>query len=147
VASWNFAGAAKEDFFQFTGTEGRLTFSTFGNEPLRLETAAGVREFEFTAPPHVGQPLIQTVVDDLRGKGKSSSTGESAARTSRVLDWVLESFYGGREDGFWFRQETWPGRRVESAAVNAPSGSAPKKQLPGRRKPGSKPTARKSRAS
>ncbi len=114
TAAWNFAGTVhkSEDFFQFTGTEGRLVFSTFGNEPLRLELAGGVvEEFSFTPPPHVAQPLIQTVVDDLRGKGQCPSTGVSGARTTRVMDRVLESYYGGRADAFWQRKDRWPGRR------------------------------------
>jgi predicted dehydrogenase len=115
TASWNFAGVTqddKEDFFQFTGTKGRLTFSTFGNEPLRLLTANGaVQEFPFTPPQHVAQPLIQTVVDELRGGGKCSSTGVTAQRTSHVMDTVLDSYYGGRQHAFWERKEEWPGRR------------------------------------
>jgi predicted dehydrogenase len=114
TASWNFAGAVKstEDFFQITGTHGRLTFSTFGTEPLRLEAADGtVREFPFTPLPHVAQPLIQTVVDELRGRGNCPSSGASAARTSRVMDGVLASYYGGRDDDFWKRKASWPGRR------------------------------------
>jgi predicted dehydrogenase len=112
TASWNFASTAKEDLFQFTGTDGRLSFSTFGADPLRLEAADGsVQEFPFTPPPHVAQPLIQTVTDALRGVGSCPSTGESARRTSRVIDQVLASYYGGRDDAFWSRPHTWPGRR------------------------------------
>ncbi len=113
TATWNFAGAVHpaEDFFQITGTHARLTFSTFGSEPLRLETAdRPVREFPFTPPAHVAQPLIQTVVDELRGRGTCPSPGASAARTSRVMDRVLDSYYGGRNDDFWKRPATWPGR-------------------------------------
>jgi predicted dehydrogenase len=115
TASWNFAGMVKdekEDYFQFTGTQGRLTFSTFGNEPLRIDAGTGpVQEFPFTPPQHVAQPLIQTVVDDLRGVGNCPSTGVTAQRTSRVMDTVLDSYYGGRQDAFWKRKEKWPGRR------------------------------------
>ena len=114
TAAWNFAGAVKktEDYFQITGTNGRLTFSTFGSEPLKLESADGkVEEFSFPTLPHVAQPLIQTVVDELRGRGKCPSPGETAARTTRVMDRVLDSYYGGRADDFWKRAATWPGRR------------------------------------
>jgi len=107
VAAWNFASAEREDAFTFTGTEGRLTFSLMGDEPLRLETAAGLREFSRPNPPHVQQPLIQSVVDDLLGHGACPSTGESARRTSQVMDTVLAEFYGGRTDEFWRRPETW----------------------------------------
>ena len=44
-------------------------------------------------PPHVQQPLIQTVVDHLNGVGHCPSTGESAARTTRVMDQILASYY------------------------------------------------------
>ncbi len=114
TAAWNFAGAAREDFFQITGTNGRLTFSTFGQEPLRLELAGGAtQEFPFTPPPHVAQPLVQAVVNDLRGLGPCSSTGESARRTTRVMDRVLDTYYGGRTDAFWTRAQHWPGRRAD----------------------------------
>ena len=45
-------------------------------------------------PPHVQQPLIQTVVDHLNGVGHCPSTGESAARTARVMDRILAPYYG-----------------------------------------------------
>jgi hypothetical protein len=43
-------------------------------------------------PPHVHQPLIQTVVDELRGRGRCESTGESGARASWVMDRLLERY-------------------------------------------------------
>ena len=90
---------------------GRLTLSVFGNEPLRLATGAGLEPFELPNPPHIQQPLIQSIVDQLHGQGECPSTGATAARTSRVMDQVLASYYGGRDDAFWTRPETWPGRR------------------------------------
>ncbi len=112
AAAWNFASALRTDVLEIGGTEGRLALSCFGNEPPRLETAAGVVTFDRPNPPHVQQPLIQTVVDDLLGRGTCPSTGESARRTSRVMDQVLVGYYGGRDDEFWRRPETWPGRRT-----------------------------------
>ncbi len=111
VCSWNFADAAREDQIKITGTKGEVTLSVFGNEPLRLETAAGVEQFDLPNPPHIQQPLIQSIVDQLCGQGQCPSTGTTAARTARVMDQVLESYYGGRDDSFWIRPETWPGRR------------------------------------
>ena len=111
VATWNYAGAVEEDIVQITGTDARLTFATFTQDPLLLETAAGKKEFSFDKLPHVEQPLIQMITDELRGQGQSPSTGESGLRTTRVMDRVLESYYGGRQDAFWTRPDTWPGRR------------------------------------
>ena len=55
--------------------------------------------------------MIQAVTDDLRGVGKSDilSYGENAIRAQKVLDIALNSYYGGREAGYWIREEFWPG--------------------------------------
>jgi len=111
VCSWSFAGAVREDQIDIAGTRGRLTLSVFGNEPLRLDSAAGAEQFDLPNPPHIQQPLIQSIVDQLQGHGVCPSTGLTAARTARVMDQVLGSYYGGRDDAFWTRPGTWRGRR------------------------------------
>ncbi|HEX2853138.1 MAG TPA: Gfo/Idh/MocA family oxidoreductase [Opitutaceae bacterium] len=111
VAACNFASAVRDDTLRITGTEGEISFSVFGTDAVRFESAAGVQNFELPNPPHVAQPLIQTVVDDLLGLDSCPSTGESARRTSRVMDAALTDYYGGRGDAFWTRAKTWPGRR------------------------------------
>ena len=104
TASWNFAAAAKTDLIEIDGTHARLVVSCFGNEPLRLELpGGGVETFDLPNPPHIQQPFIQSMVDELNGHGQAPSTGETAARTSKVMDAALESFYGSRADGFWGR--------------------------------------------
>lgn len=110
AAAWNFASHVREDTMEFTGTHGRIGFSVFGSEPVRIETAQGVEQLDFPPPPHIAQPMIQSVVDDLLGRGICTSTGESARRTSVILDRVLAAYYGGREDAFWTRPQSWPGR-------------------------------------
>lgn len=116
VAHWNFASSHACDEVVITGTRARLAFSVFGNEPLRLETRDGTQTFDCPNPEHVQQPLIQTVVNALLGRGDCPSTGESARRTTAVMDSVLTDYYGGRADHFWTRPDTWPGRR---AGINA----------------------------
>jgi 1,5-anhydro-D-fructose reductase (1,5-anhydro-D-mannitol-forming) len=96
---------------ELTGTAGRVSASVFGTEAVRLETAHGVVPFEFPTLPHVAQPLIQTIVNELLGRGTCPSTGDSARRTSQVMDRVLAGYYGGRDDAFWTRPQTWPGTR------------------------------------
>jgi 1,5-anhydro-D-fructose reductase (1,5-anhydro-D-mannitol-forming) len=109
--SWNFASSASDDTMVLSGTDGQVTFPMFTSRPVRLEDASGVHLFDLPYPPHVGQPLIQSAVDDLLGRGECPSTGESARRTSRVMDRVLDAYYGGRGDAFWARPQTWPGTR------------------------------------
>lgn len=90
VGTWCFNSFETTDQIVFYGAEGRVTLSTFGTGPVRLETAAGSQEFDLPNPLHVQQPLIQQVVDQLRGIGQCVSTGGSAMRTSWVMDQVLK---------------------------------------------------------
>lgn len=106
-ASWNFAGPCREDIIEISGTRGRITLTCFGNEPVRLENQSGVQIAERPNPPHIQQPLIQTIVNELNHQGVCPSTGASALRTTRVMDTVLERYYGGRTDAFWSRSATW----------------------------------------
>jgi 1,5-anhydro-D-fructose reductase (1,5-anhydro-D-mannitol-forming) len=113
---WNFASAVSEDIIEITGTDGRITVSTFGDDPVQLiKPAREVQRFDLPNPPHVHQPLIQTIVDELGGRAARGtacpSTGRTAARTARIMDEALRSYYGRRDDDFWNRPDTWPGRR------------------------------------
>ncbi len=111
VASWNFASDQSADAIAIDGTDGGLRMSCFGNEPIELWRGKTVERFDLPNPPHVQQPLIATVVDDLLGRGTCPSTGASAARTSKVMDDVLAGYYGDRSEGFWDRVMQWPGRK------------------------------------
>lgn len=96
VGSWCYGtvGAAM-DRTEITGTEGCIIYDTYGNAPVVLDNADGRQEFAFEHPPHIQQPLIQTVVDALTGRGECLSTGESGARTSRVMDELIAPYYAG----------------------------------------------------
>ena len=111
TASWNFAADHHEDVIEIIGTEGRISLATFGNDPVQLQRGDRIEKFDLPNPVHIQQPLIQSIVNELLGQGKSPSTGESGARTSKVMDTVLESYYGSRRDGFWTNPTSWPGRR------------------------------------
>ena len=86
TGTWCFSSFAREDRTEIVGSEGQLVLSTFDAKPIVLTTSAGQREIALDYPPHIQQPLIQTIVDELNGKGQCSSTGETAARTSWAMD-------------------------------------------------------------
>ena len=89
TGTWCFSAFTRRDHTEIVGTKGRISYVTFDASPIVLETAAGRTEFPIENPPHIQQPLIQLIVDDLNGVGSSPSTGESAARTTRVMDRML----------------------------------------------------------
>ena len=74
---------------EIIGSEGKLSMSVFGTEPPVLLRGGTQTLLEAETPEHVQQPLIQTIVDELNGTGRCPSTGESAARTNRVLEQLV----------------------------------------------------------
>jgi predicted dehydrogenase len=92
---WSFNAFGDVDRTEIVGSRGRVSFATFDNPPITLDTASGAEAFTIPHPAHVHQPLIQTIVDELTGHGTAPcpSTGESAARTTRVMDELLRAYY------------------------------------------------------
>jgi predicted dehydrogenase len=91
---WSFSASGDVDRTELVGTRGRILYATFSDAPVILETDAGIEAIELPFPAHVQQPLIQTIVDELlSGTPSCPSTGESAARTTRVIDSLLAGFY------------------------------------------------------
>jgi predicted dehydrogenase len=90
VGTWCFTGFERYDYTEIVGTEGKIAYATFDPQPVRVTTAKETTTYAFDDPPHIQQPLIQLVVDELNGMGKCPSTGESAARTSWVIDQMLK---------------------------------------------------------
>lgn len=92
VGAWCFTVSEEVDVTQIVGSKGTISFGSFNEAPVVLTTESGVTEFSIDHPPHVQQPLIQTVVDALTGAGECPSTGHSAARTSWVMDQMLAGY-------------------------------------------------------
>lgn len=77
------------DEVTITGTQGRLSFATFADVPVTVDTDAGTRSIAIAHPTHIQEPLIATIVHALHGDGVCPSTGASAARTTRVTSQLL----------------------------------------------------------
>lgn len=89
TGTWSFAAYDRVDENVIVGDKGKLIFSTFGTEPITLVTNEGVTYFKEETPPHVQQPLIQSIVNELNGIGTCPSTGDTAKRTTWVMDRIL----------------------------------------------------------
>jgi 1,5-anhydro-D-fructose reductase (1,5-anhydro-D-mannitol-forming) len=86
---WNFGADRREDRVEIVGDGGRLVFATFGEGPIQLDVGGQVEDISVANPEHIQQPLIESIVAELTGKGVCPSTAESGARTSWVMDQVL----------------------------------------------------------
>lgn len=90
VGSWCFTANPEQrtETTELIGSAGKITFSFFEKFLIKVETATGSDDITVPFPAHVQQPLIELIVKDLRGEGKSPSTGETGARSSKILDWI-----------------------------------------------------------
>jgi predicted dehydrogenase len=79
---------SEKDNTRIVGSKGELSFNSFGSPMIIRVENTGNRneEYCFTHKQPIQQPLIQIIVDELRGVGISPSTGISGARTSQVLE-------------------------------------------------------------
>ena len=82
-----------EDIIQIVGESGKISMPCFSHGTLALTNGNGTETFEFDNPEHISQNLVEQVVNELRGNEKCVSTGESAARTSWVLDEIVKDYY------------------------------------------------------
>ena len=92
---WNFNADHGEEGITFTGSNGQIWCPVFGDVNVEIKMKDGTtRSIEAPNPQHVGQPLQETIVAELRGEGTCESTGESGLRTQRVLDACVKEYYG-----------------------------------------------------
>mmetsp|Transcript_29712 Transcript_29712/g.63639 ORF Transcript_29712/g.63639 Transcript_29712/m.63639 type:complete len:470 (-) Transcript_29712:186-1595(-) len=127
--TWDFSSTDEKDAvdeLRFSGSNGRtLTMAGMSpNGPIDVIDKDGstvLRSLNFDTPEHTAQRLIQAVTNNLLDRKTMTtqeadskradflSFGENAIRTQIVIDTMLESYYGGREIGYWSRSDSWPG--------------------------------------
>jgi predicted dehydrogenase len=92
---WSFAVSpeSSRDSLEIIGTKGSINSSTFSFEPITLRTSRGIQTFTNERPENVQYYLISSIVRSILTKSASPSTGETAARTSRVMDEVVKDYY------------------------------------------------------
>ncbi len=95
--NWCFTASQSAEVDEITiyGSKGKISFEIFGKGEFTLEKDGEDRQhFELELPYHIQQPLIKSIVEDLLGRGKCPSTGNSGARTNWVMDELVKTYYG-----------------------------------------------------
>lgn len=91
VWSFNTSEVSDEEVTTIVGSKGQVSFPFFSDHSVTLKVDGKPEEvFQFDISKHIQQPLIQTIVNELLGKGKSPSTGVSGARTNWVIEQICK---------------------------------------------------------
>ena len=88
---WSYVGNKNNpiDQIEIFGTEGMISFSISGLEPIIIKKKEKEETYRFEKPKHVELPMIEEVVDSLLGLNSFKSNMHSAARTSLIMDKIM----------------------------------------------------------
>lgn len=84
-----YSTAQQEESVTVYGSKGSVSMGFFRPSPIHLHNETGQQVIDLPDPPHVHQPLVQTIVNELNGGQPSPSTGRSALRTTRLIEDIL----------------------------------------------------------
>lgn len=93
---WCYATDVEQEMNEVIGATGRLRFATTRPDPIELIRGDRAERIAIDDPPHVHQPLIQSIVDEINGVGRCPSTGETGLETCLVTDEILGAYREGR---------------------------------------------------
>ena len=96
TGTWNFDApkAAVTDTITITGDKGIITIPTFLHTEVVMQNREGTHKYRFQNPENIQHLLIEQVVNAIEKVSACVSTGETAARTSAVLDEMVRNYYG-----------------------------------------------------
>ncbi len=90
AGSWNFGSDQSEDRVEIFGSEGKIQFSIFDNNPIVLKNKKKHEELMIAHPKHVHQFHVEKIKKHLLNEDYSHpSTGATGAHTSWVMDKIL----------------------------------------------------------
>lgn len=90
---FNMPSFANEDIIEIIGTKGKVSFSSFSYEPIKLITAEGEECFPIAPPKHAQEPYIASIVSELLGKSDSVADTAIAIKTTELTDKILADYY------------------------------------------------------
>lgn len=93
TGNWCFSTSdtSEIDEMVIDGSKGQIRFSTFGEGAFALlRPNQNPLHFHLELPHHIQRPLIQSIVEELLGKGSCPSTGVTAARTNWVMEEIVK---------------------------------------------------------
>ena len=91
AADWCYSAGITTDLMEIVGSNGVIAFPVFDLEaPILIESENDAEQLTVVPEPFVHLPFMQCVVDALNDEGECPSTGRSALRTARIVDYILQ---------------------------------------------------------
>ena len=84
--SWLFNASENSDSCEIIGSEGKITFSVFSNDPIELINHQGNQLFAFDKLAHVQEPMIAAVVTYFQGKRKNPCSASEGFEVMKIMD-------------------------------------------------------------
>ncbi len=83
---FNVDGQNEKDLCEITGSEGKISFSVFGQQKITLDKNGETEIISFNAPEHVQQPMIEKVVEYFLDEGPNPCSAEDGAQVMHIID-------------------------------------------------------------
>lgn len=84
--SWLFNASENNDTCEIIGSEGKITFSVFNNNPIELTKHQGKQLFSFEKLIHVQEPMISAVVAYFQGKRENPCSASEGFEVMKIMD-------------------------------------------------------------
>jgi predicted dehydrogenase len=89
---WCYVADHNEEEMLIIGDKGRISTTGLFYGPIIVTVDEKEQVYDYKEPEHVAQPYIQTIVNELTGRGKSPANLESAANVIKVMDEILKEY-------------------------------------------------------
>ncbi|MEF3078436.1 Gfo/Idh/MocA family protein [Winogradskyella poriferorum] len=86
---WSFGTYKREDKVRIVGSDGELSFSVFGEEPIEIITNDKIEQVYIENPKHIQQYHVENMVKHLQLGIEHPSTGKTATHTAWIMDSIL----------------------------------------------------------
>ncbi|NRD21803.1 Gfo/Idh/MocA family oxidoreductase [Winogradskyella litoriviva] len=91
TGSWNFGTEKREDNVEIYGSEGKIKFSVFSEQPIILESQGKTESFIIEHPENIQLFHVENIKKHLEGGYIHPSTGATAAHVAWVMDQILQT--------------------------------------------------------
>ena len=86
VWCFNVSESGEEDSCEIAGDKGKIVFSFFEQQPVRVSVNGKTETFSFDTLQHVQQPMIEQVVNYFLDEGPNPCSAEEGVKVMKLID-------------------------------------------------------------